>query len=155
MYHLVFSFILLVSSPLLHGREYSSDGHKLISGFAATTDLDRVSKTIYQWSKAWQEKNLQQYFSTYHSQFNPRKHRDLFSWMEDRQRKITRPQWIRISIDDFEITVEEGDVMTIRFWLRYRSNRYSDNTYKELQLTRSNRQWLISSEMNLRILKPQ
>ena len=122
-----------------------------------------VEQTVRNWVTAWEEQALDNYFSSYHPDFEPRYHRNRNAWHDNRQRVIGGASRISLELTDFVIVSEDADLIEVHFWLAYQSPTYRDDTRKKLILrkqvapdqsdgtTETEIRWLILEEINLEV----
>ena len=103
------------------------------------------------WLAAWQNKDLEEYFSFYHPQFSPRDSSDLESWRNERSSRINRPADIEINLENLRIVNERAQETTVSVQFTYQSPGYSDRTVKELVLATENGEWKIQDENNISV----
>ncbi len=113
--------------------------------------VDELSEAVDVWVAAWQSQSLSEYFDSYHSEFSPRYQDNQAAWRSNRQRVIGGADWIRLALTDFEFVGEEEGMLEVRFWLRYESPNYSDDTQKKLLLLQESGNWKIKEEINLQV----
>lgn len=113
--------------------------------------VDELSEAVDVWVAAWQSQSLSEYFDSYHSEFSPRYQDNQAAWRSNRQRVIGGADWIRLALTDFEFVGEEEGMLEVRFWLRYESPNYSDDTQKKLLLLQESGNWKIIEEINLQV----
>ena len=111
-------------------------------------DNDIISEIINDWSKSWQSKNLEKYFSYYQDSFAPNSFDNNESWRKDRSRKIKGKSTIDIDIKDLAIVFDlnEGERAITEFTQYYKSESYSDTVTKKIILKKFGNQWKIISE---------
>ncbi len=118
---------------------------------SSATLTERLESSVESWLLAWQSQSLENYFASYHSQFMPRYQDSLDAWRSNRQRVIGNANSITLQMTDFEhVGMEEG-LQDVRFWLRYQSPNYSDNTQKKLLMDEEEGSWKIVEEINLQV----
>ena len=117
-------------------------------------DIETALNTaINAWLNAWAAGNFTGYVSAYHENFVSSYNDSYDSWFNERQTRIQSVQGISTDYDRFELMdVSEGNA-TVRLWLAYSRNAYSDETWKELQFQNDNGTWLIVSERNLQLIR--
>ncbi|MDP2142172.1 MAG: AAA family ATPase [Gammaproteobacteria bacterium] len=108
-------------------------------------------QAVEAWVSAWEARDMDGYFASYHGNFVPRNHPTVDAWRQDRRRSITTKAWIEIDITDMEVLTTSDSYTELQFWLKYSSPDYSDDTLKKLNLVREDSQWLIMSEINLEV----
>ncbi|MCG8414818.1 MAG: AAA family ATPase [Pseudomonadales bacterium] len=117
----------------------------------STIDTVALQTAVSGWVDAWQTQSLDDYFDSYHSAFVPRYHDSQSQWRQNRQRVIGDADWIRLEMTDYAFIGEEEGMQEVRFWLRYESPSYSDNTQKKLLLLQEQGKWKIVEEINLQV----
>ena len=114
-----------------------------------------LETVVSQWLDAWQSQNLDAYFSYYHTDFAPLYQDTLGVWREDRSNSVTNPAAITINTDDFTVTGDAINGISVQFWMNYSSPSYSDRTRKELVLGRdTDGQFRILQEINREVTAP-
>ncbi len=114
-------------------------------------DVTALQTAVSGWVNAWQSQSLGDYFDSYHSAFVPRYHDSRSQWRQSRQRVIGGADWIRLEMTDYAFIGEEEGMQEVRFWLRYESPSYSDNTQKKLLMLQERGEWKIVEEINLQV----
>jgi tetratricopeptide (TPR) repeat protein len=104
-----------------------------------------IEKTIQDWAAAWSSRNVANYLSFYASNFATPQGMDRSAWESMRKQRLTNPEYIRVSVSDFNIQ-REGNKATATFKERYESNMIKANTGKSLTLELQNGDWKIVSE---------
>lgn len=117
-----------------------------------------VEQTVSNWVDAWEGQALDVYFSSYHSEFEPRYHNSRSEWRQSRERVIGNANRISLELSDFTIISEDSSSIEVHFWLAYQSPTYQDNTRKKLVLRKQSvstaeatDRWLIVEEVNLEV----
>jgi len=108
-----------------------------------------ILSTARQWAQAWSNKDAAGYLNHYHSNFKPKRGLSRSSWEKQRKQRIAKPRFIEIEVLDPEITAIGEDEAKIVFLQTYRSNTYSDETRKYLQMKRDSDGWKIVREVSL------
>ena len=103
------------------------------------------------WVTAWETKSLPGYFASYHSEFSPRYQNTQDEWRSNRQRVISGAASIELELSEFQYIGIEDGMLEVRFWLRYESPTYSDNTQKKLLFLQEQGSWKIKEEINLQV----
>jgi hypothetical protein len=111
--------------------------------------LEKLQGVINSWTRSWQSQNLNVYFLHYHADFIPEDFTTQAEWRKSRSIKILDPEYINISIRDFEILTQSNQNATVRFWMSYRRQDYADETLKEIKLINQNGLWLIGQERSI------
>lgn len=108
---------------------------------------------IASWAAAWQSQLLDVYFLHYYPGYFPADFMTAEAWKEDRREKMIKPEYIHLSLDDFELTSFSEEQAVIRFTMGYQRPGYEDETNKEITLRSLNGLWLIDKELSLRVIK--
>ncbi len=104
-------------------------------GFASSTKESLV-KAIDQWAKAWSNKNVINYLSSYSKDFSVPGNRSRKNWETLRKDRLSRPKFIRVSLDYQRFVQVEENVVDVFFRQTYSSNTYKDVTDKVLRMTK-------------------
>lgn len=118
---------------------------------AAIMRLDRFRKNykavtdlIAQWAEAWSAKDIVRYRACYAQDFYSKK-MDLDAWIRYKKRLNKRYDWIKVTIEDMEIS-EDGDRITATFLQTYESSANRFVGIKRLRLKRIGQAWKIYRE---------
>ncbi len=114
-------------------------------------DIAILEDSVITWIEAWEEKDLEGYFASYHTDFIPRYQDTQADWRSNRRRVIGNADWIRLEMTDFEFIGVDAGMMEVHFWLRYESPTYNDDTQKKLLLLQEDGEWRIMEEINLQV----
>jgi hypothetical protein len=112
---------------------------------------EKVRARVDSWVSAWQQQQLEGYFSSYSSEFEPRYESSVTHWRASRTRVTGNAQWIRLTLNEYEVIEELPDTIKVHFWLDYESPTYSDSTKKKPVLSRDSGDWTILEEINLQV----
>lgn len=104
-----------------------------------------VAKTLAAWAAAWSRKDVKAYLSFYAPGFDTPRGMSRKAWEQEREERISRPSWIKVSYDTPRITVE-GNRATVRFRQHYRASNFKSSSTKTMVFTKSGNNWLILSE---------
>jgi len=69
-------------------------------------------------------------------------------WEQDRQRKLSKPGRLEITVESVEWTRIDEDTWTSRFVQYYASSNYRDRSLKTLTWSRRNGRWRIEHEVS-------
>ncbi len=114
-------------------------------------EVSELEAAVAVWVRAWREKELGDYFASYHSGFIPRYQDTQAEWRSNRRRVIGNAEWIRLEMSDFKFIGVDAGMMEVHFWLSYESPTYSDNTQKKLLMVEEDGEWRIMEEINLQV----
>jgi hypothetical protein len=112
---------------------------------------EKVRARVDSWVSAWEQQQLEGYFSSYSSEFEPRYESSVTRWRASRTRVIGNAQWIRLTLNEYEVIEERQNSIEVHFWLDYESPTYSDSTKKKLVLNNESGDWTILEEINLQV----
>jgi MSHA biogenesis protein MshM len=125
---------------------------------SVAVQLDQVMSTdtmvrarVESWVSAWEQQSLEGYFASYSPEFEPRYDTSVARWRASRTRVIGNAQWIRLTLNEYEIIEESPNSIEVHFWLDYESPTYSDSTKKKLVLGNDSGGWVILEEINLQV----
>ena len=105
----------------------------------------QVERIVRAWAEAWGARNADAYLDFYSAQFKTPGGTDFTAWSEERRTRITRPEYIKISIDQLKVTIK-GNSAKIRFLQHYESNTLKDSSNKNMTLKREGSTWKIIEE---------
>ncbi|MEQ8407575.1 MAG: AAA family ATPase [Gammaproteobacteria bacterium] len=108
-----------------------------------------LEETVSEWIGHWQAQDLDAYFASYHTDYEPSYHDTRAQWNQDRRRIIGNARGIEMAISEFAVIDQQEDTIEVQFWLDYASPTYRDNTLKKLLLRSEAGQWKIVEETNL------
>lgn len=115
------------------------------------SDDELVRQRVDGWVVAWEQKDLDAYFASYGSSFEPRYESSVGRWRASRTRVIGNAEWIRLNLSEYEIIEQSPESFEVHFWLDYESPTYSDSTKKKLVLKNGSGSWMIAEEINLQV----
>jgi hypothetical protein len=110
-------------------------------------------KSLQGWSDAWSHQNIERYLSYYGQVFSPKNEQTFSKWKETRRRKLERPDWIKINIQNITIERQNSEQIQVTFEQTYHSDSYEDKVVKRLQMVQEDYLWKIASEETLSILE--
>ncbi len=109
-----------------------------------------VEQALDAWVKAWSERNLDSYLSSYVADYRPPAGRlSHADWERQRRQRIGSKQSIEVAISAVQLR-GRGDTVVATFQQRYRGDEISENSRKRLVLVRQQDRWLIQEEAELR-----
>ena len=107
---------------------------------------------IERWSRAWQQQNINEYFSMYSQGYSAYRQMSSEEWRLWRTSRLKKPGWISIEIGPVTVERKEGGKAEVElhatFWQLYRSPGYQDDTLKTLILRQEEGVWKIADEIN-------
>jgi len=105
----------------------------------------QVERTLRAWAAAWSARDADAYLSFYSPEFKTPDQQEFAAWSEERKTKVTRPEFIKISIDRLKISLK-GNTAKASFTQQYESNIVKDSGNKTMQLVRQGGNWKILDE---------
>lgn len=111
-------------------------------------DFEIVTEFIEAWANAWEQKDVEKYFSYYASDYTSSYYDDHILWKEDRKKRILNKSKINISISNISINfdIEKEEKAVITFNQNYESDNYKDQVIKKITLIKKLNNWIIISE---------
>ncbi len=97
---------------------------------------ESLVEAIDQWAKAWSNKNIRNYLSSYSKDFSVPGNRSRKNWESLRKDRLSRPKFIRVTLEYQRFVQVEEDVVDVFFRQTYSSNTYRDVTDKVLRMTK-------------------
>ena len=105
----------------------------------------QVERTLRAWAAAWSARDADAYLSFYSPEFKTPDQQEFAVWSEERKAKVTRPEFIKVSIDRLKISLK-GNTAKASFTQQYESNIVKDSGNKTMQLVRQGGNWKILDE---------
>lgn len=107
-----------------------------------------LTRLVTDWSRAWQQRDIEAYFSFYLPAYSAYQHMSATQWRSWRTERLLSPEWIRIELGPLTFSKTEGGYRA-EFWQLYRSPNYQDNTHKALLILPVGERLFIMDELNL------
>ena len=120
-------------------------GNYFFSRIAAFYALDN-------WKSAWEESNLDTYFSAYSMNFVPSGSISLERWKKNRIKSLSYPQNIRIELVNPVVEMLDQARVTITFKQIYKTEIYRDAVIKKLIMRKEGEKWKIIKEQVIQTL---
>lgn len=108
-----------------------------------------VLATVQRWAESWTSQDLSDYFSFYSANYRPELGRSQQEWREMRRSRISRPEWIRLDIDDIRVRKIGENRVQVKMRQSYRSDFYQDEILKSINLIKEDGRWRILMERSL------
>jgi hypothetical protein len=108
-----------------------------------------IMATVQHWADSWASQDLSSYFSAYSENYRPELGRSQQEWREMRRFRVSRPQWIKLDINDIRVRKVSEDRVQVKIKQSYRSDFYQDDILKSINLIREDGQWRILMERSL------
>lgn len=98
------------------------------------------------WATAWSRQDVPTYLSFYSQSFKPGSSVSRSAWAKQRDNRLRRPRFIRVSLTSLVTEVQNPDLVQMRFNQTYQSDTYRDETAKILDWVFENGEWKILAE---------
>lgn len=105
----------------------------------------QVERTLRAWAAAWSARDADAYLSFYSPEFKTPGKQEFAAWSEERKLRVTRPEFIKVSIDRLKISLK-GNTAQASFTQQYESNIIKDSGKKTMRLVREGDNWKILEE---------
>lgn len=105
-----------------------------------------VKQGVIDWSMAWSSQDINAYLAFYASDFTPPDGRSIAQWRLLREKRLSQPGSIKVTIADLVVEMTGAASATATFTQIYQSDVYSDRVKKTLVLKQENNRWLITQE---------
>lgn len=105
-----------------------------------------LQQLLQHWRQAWASQDTNSYLAYYAPDFQG-KADSPEQWRANRKRIISQAQFIKITLGQPDIKLENDGLATLSFTLDYASDHLQDHGTKTLQLRRNNGRWVIADEM--------
>ena len=106
---------------------------------------ERIERFIYEWKKAWEQKDLDAYIACYAPNFHSRG-MNREAWQRHRGQLNQRYRSVRVNISDLKVLTISRASVTVRFKQDYRADEYRDYGLKEIVLVKKGNDWKIKKE---------
>lgn len=104
-----------------------------------------ISNLLSGWVSAWANQDVGSYLSFYAPNFQHGM-RSRSAWESERQKRLSKPKSIAVSLSDVQINLISGSAAEVTFQQEYVASNYQDTGSKELLLTKQAGEWLIMKE---------
>jgi tetratricopeptide (TPR) repeat protein len=113
----------------------------------AVPDVRRqeVVKTLESWAKSWTNRSYSDYAALYATSFQPSDGSPKEAWFKRKQALMEKNNFIQVELKVSSIRFS-GDKATVQLTQRYKSDRYTDTSRKELVLSAEDGTWKILRE---------
>lgn len=113
----------------------------------ASTDVRKqeVVKTLESWAKSWANRSYADYAALYATNFQPSDASGKEAWFKRKQALMEKTNFIQVELKVSTIRFS-GEKATVLLTQRYKSDRYTDTSRKELVLTAEDGNWKILRE---------
>lgn len=105
-----------------------------------------VMNAVNGWASAWSDKDAKKYLSFYAKDFATPGGVSRSAWESTRQQRISKPQFIKVGIDNAKVTLTDSTHATVTFKQNYKSSTLNEVGSKTLVMVKSGDAWLIKEE---------
>ena len=105
-----------------------------------------VEKIIKKWANSWTVQDVDSYLEYYGQEFIPPNRMSRDEWEQDRRRRITRPNYINVTLADIKIKPYKKGYVEVTLTQTYHSDIYSDRVKKQILMQKVSNKWLITQE---------
>lgn len=109
-----------------------------------------IEGSVIAWADAWSQQDTEDYLNSYSASFIPPGGITRETWNEQRRNRIKGPTFIKVDIEQMKIQPLNDQIASVTFKQRYRSDRLSSTTHKQLLLTLEDGAWRIVQESEIR-----
>jgi len=107
---------------------------------------NNIKNFIIEWAGFWQNKNYQEYFNSYASNYFPEKFKSRESWQKDRKAKIQNKKNINIKVSNIKIITNDEKNILVQFTQAYNSDSFSDVVKKHTTISIEKNSFKITGE---------
>ncbi|MEY4729340.1 MAG: hypothetical protein RL020_498 [Pseudomonadota bacterium] len=107
---------------------------------------DDVVSAVLAWSKSWSDQDVNGYLGHYAAEFTPDGGQSKGEWETARKDRIARPSFIKVTVSDTKVVMNDANTATISFRQTYNSNTLKSQNSKTLRMVKSGGKWLIAKE---------
>lgn len=138
------NFYRLARDQRRNGAADPADGGRADAG---TDDPEAaIGAFLRSWVAAWSSRDVDAYLDHYSDNFQPGDELSLADWKARKARIISAAEFIRLRVDDIEVTERSEDAISLAFTQDYESNTYQSNGRKTLRLGLEDGAWRIIEE---------
>lgn len=112
----------------------------------AKNDDTALLATVDAWAKAWSAKNVAGYLKHYAPDLVLAKGESRKNWEQTRHERISRPKSISVEIIKPEVKLIDASHAKVTFKQHYRASSFNSETWKTLEMVKSDGKWLIHEE---------
>ncbi len=107
-----------------------------------------VRDTVTSWADAWSAQDADRYLEHYSEAFEPGGALSLPAWRSQRRQRLVAPEFINVSVSQLDMQRVDDARVQVTFFQAYRSNRFSDEVQKTLDLVWERGAWKIWREVS-------
>lgn len=92
----------------------------------------QVLNALETWRLSWSAQDVAAYLQAYEKNFRPDNGATTKSWKANRKGSLTRPEFIKIGLEDVSVLPIDDQMMRVSFMQAYQSDRFNDKVKKVL-----------------------
>lgn len=109
--------------------------------------LFEVTGLVESWRQAWSSQDVDRYLSFYdQNEFVPKNGMSYRAWEKSRYRNVRNPKYIKLYLDDMQLSELANGEVRADFEQRYESDRFNDSIHKYLVWKKDGGDWKIIRE---------
>jgi hypothetical protein len=112
----------------------------------ALAERRAVLAAVERWRAAWSAQDVDGYLDSYVPGYRPDAATTHEDWRRIRRERLTRPEWIEVTLEGLELRAASGDGARVAFEQAYTASNYADRERKTLRLERRDGRWLIAED---------
>ena len=105
-----------------------------------------IAGFLRSWVAAWSSRDVDAYLDHYSNQFEPSEGQSLAQWKDRKSRIIEAAEFIKLRVENIEVTEQQENQVDLVFTQSYESNTYESNSRKSMRLQREDDEWRILLE---------
>ncbi len=110
------------------------------------SDFDAIDPFLQAWTEDWERRDLEAYLAHYSSEFQPSNGLNRATWRDQRRNSLLKPAFIDVNLNNIQKRSTGAASAQLTFYQTYRSNIYSDQVVKILDLRWEDERWKILKE---------
>ena len=128
-------------------------GNEPIDTVTVVLKQDNAESFLHRWAQAWSNQDVDDYLTFYDEHFIPPTGKKRATWEAQRRTRLTAPKKITVSLDNFQITLQDNNRVQIEVIQSYKSDIFADRTRKLFDLQATEGGWKIIREQSIGILR--
>jgi len=112
----------------------------------AVNNEEDIQVAVHAWAAAWSAQNAKKYLAAYADDFRPADGASHGDWVQMRRERIAAPKFIKVSLSDLSIKVNDSNHASAHFRQAYHANTLQTSSRKTLLLVKADGRWLIQEE---------